>query len=358
MTVTVRPVLTPADRREFLRVPDVVYRGTQRLRRPRDIRRLVTLSSGISTAYFLAERAGAVVGRVCASDAFGPVGRMGLFECVPDEAVAKPLLTVAQDWLWTRGLETVVGPLDPARVVAGGVLVDGLAHANAEQTSFTAPWHGDLLVACGWSELARFHTWRIGEGLPKQLRQISNAVQHKAGLRVETLSHLSDPLEVLARLYNAAYVDTFGFVALTPTDLEQSFGGIEAFDGNLSLVAFVHDEPAGFGLVLPERTLPVRGVPEENWSLGATARRLLHERLRRSESGRIPLFGVVPKFRGSALGGLSMHLYVRMVEAMQAVGMNHAELTWTPADDDITSAGLRLIGAKPSHAYAIYGIQR
>lgn len=353
--VTVRPVLSAQDRREFLRVVDSVYASTDRLRRPRDVRRLLELAAPGESVCYLAQRDGVTVGRVAAY--WHPArtfGTFGLLECVDDVEVARALLSVAGDWLRARGCQEVLGPLDPGVVLGGGVMVDVNPAPNAEQVSHTAPWHAALIEACGGQKVAMFQSWRFGEALPKQVRLISNAVRQKPGLHVKPLTQVDHASAVVTALYNRAYAGTFGFIEASEDDLERSFGLKSRVSPETSLVAFVDGVPVAMALMLPNRTMVVRGAPDAPESLGATARRLLHERLVRPETGRLALFGVVPEYRGSALGGLSIHLYVRLVEAMHSHGMTHAEVTWTPAQDEITSAGLALVGAKPAHTYAVF----
>src|SRR5258708_37579169 len=73
--------------------------------------------------YFLAERGGAVVGRIGAirNDAHGTfhpdekhVGFFGFFECVDDQAVADALFAAGATWLRSEGLMVMRGPASPS----------------------------------------------------------------------------------------------------------------------------------------------------------------------------------------------------------------------------------------------------
>lgn len=66
---------------------------------------------------FLAERGGRPVGRVTAFEnrhltrAEGPVGLVGLFSCENDSEVAGALITAAAEWLGSRGMRVIRGPM-------------------------------------------------------------------------------------------------------------------------------------------------------------------------------------------------------------------------------------------------------
>jgi hypothetical protein len=75
----------------------------------------------------------------------------------------------------------------------------------------------------------------------------------------------------------------------------------------------------------------------------------------RFESARLLLLGIMPEFRGSALGGLSVLLYVRAHRGAQKLGIKHGELGWTLEENDKINAGIQFMGGRIGKVYRIYG---
>lgn len=358
--VTVRPLLSAADARLFARVPDSVY--GENARRPRDIRHLLRASDYASQGrviHYLAEADNHVVGRISAHVHPERGGAFGLFDCREDFDTARALLSTAEDWLRAEGMTNAVGPLDPSAVVSGGIF-GTINTPNSEQMPATSPWHAAMLKTLHWSTLETFQTWTFSEPVPKQVRQISNAVQQTPGLRVVSMAELltgrgawteGQLLQTLTDLYNDTYDRTFKFVTTSAKDLGAFLGFPDRLEPHTTLIAIKDDQPIAFAVALAERTAPTN---QTQWSLSQTVQRLIAERLRRPTTIRLALFGILPEFRGSALGGLSLHMYVQLVHAMRSRGIDHGVLTWTRANDEITAAGLSLIGAKPLHTYQLF----
>ncbi|MEZ4458511.1 MAG: hypothetical protein R3E66_02045 [bacterium] len=361
--ITVRPVLSKADTRLFLRVPELIYKADPS-RRYRDVRHLLRRSDYSAqgqVAHYLAESNGQVSGRITVhTHPDRRKGAFGLLDCQDDGVTMTALLSAAEDWLKARGVTTAIGPVDPSALFLGGVLSSPAP--NAEQMPASPEWLADRLVEVGWEPARSYQTWEFGERVPKQVRLISNAVQQNPGLEVVTMAQWlrtaptdgtadSKFLEMITELYNRSYEGTYGFVPTSARDLGACIGYPARLDPRTTLIALHNAQPVAFAVTMAERTL-LGELPFG--SLGPTVRRLLAERIHKPESLRLALFGVLPEFRGSKLGGLSLHMYVKLVHAMHLHGMGTGVLTWTPAQDEITAAGLSLVGAKPLHTYDFY----
>lgn len=348
------PVLTHSDSRSFLRTCAAVYAAPM-VWRPRDIRPFIAPSdyqAAGEVVHYVAVSEDKTVGRISVHvHPERAEGLFGLFECQADVEVARHLLSTAEDWLRSKGCTHAIGPIDPSAVVSGGVLIKG-SGPNTEQMPYTAAWHADLLKDLGWNHLQAFQTWSFEPKIPKQVRQMSNAVAQKPGLKVMSLANLKHPdaLVLLTQIYNASYKGTFGFVPVSARDLGAWLGFPDRVDASTSLVAFVDEKPAAFAITMLERT----ALSNTGSSLSQTVQRILSERLFTPDRLRVALFGVLPEFRGSALGGLSLHMYVKLTQAMIERRISIGLLTWTAAHDEITAAGLSLIGAVPEHTYEIF----
>jgi hypothetical protein len=72
-------------------------------------------------------------------------------------------------------------------------------------------------------------------------------------------------------------------------------------------------------------------------------------------SARLLLLGIMPEFRGSALGGLSVLLYVRAHHGGEQLGIKFGELGWTLEDNEKINTGIQFMGGRLGKVYRIYG---
>ncbi|MEI6418892.1 MAG: N-acetyltransferase, partial [Sphingomonadales bacterium] len=140
MAITIRPVLSKADRNQFVDLVWRLYADDPNWVPPlkADVHGLI---GGLKTnpwfehaeaAFWLAERDGQVVGRISAQvdqlvlkHMGAGTGHWGMFECVDDPAVAAALLHTAEAWLRERGMVRAQGPFSLGIWDEPGLLVQG-----------------------------------------------------------------------------------------------------------------------------------------------------------------------------------------------------------------------------------------
>ena len=151
--VTVRPVQSAGDLKRFIAFPYAHYRGDPFWVPPlrMDVSKLLSKTKNPffqhgEAEYFLAERAGKVVGRIAAiqNDAHNEfheerIGFFGFFESIDDQAVATGLLDAASDWLRPRNLTAMRGPASLSTNDECGLLVDGFETARSAKKYSASP---------------------------------------------------------------------------------------------------------------------------------------------------------------------------------------------------------------------------
>ena len=147
MPLTLRTVLTQADRRAFVDLPFRLYRDDPHWVPPlkREALGLITPEkngwySHAKAQLFLAEEDGRVVGRISAhidllaltqspEQGFGPgTGQWGLMEAERED-VFQALLARAEDWLRDEGMTRALGPISQSIWEEPGLLIQGYDHA-------------------------------------------------------------------------------------------------------------------------------------------------------------------------------------------------------------------------------------
>ncbi|HMT14967.1 MAG TPA: dATP pyrophosphohydrolase, partial [Aestuariivirga sp.] len=139
MTLTIRPVVSKADKLAFLKVPFPLYHDDPHWVPQLFIERLEHLSARKNPYFehaeaqlFLAERDGRAVGRISAqidrlhleryTDA---TGQFGFLEAEDDAEIFAALFAAAEDWLKERGMKRVQGPFSFSINDETGLLIAG-----------------------------------------------------------------------------------------------------------------------------------------------------------------------------------------------------------------------------------------
>ena len=111
-----------------------------------------------SRALFLAERGGAVVGRIAAIENRAHnavhadrVGFWGFFECIDDAEVASALFGAAESWLAARGLTVMRGPVSPSLNHEAGLLVRGYRWPPTVMTTWNPRYYVPLVEGAGFT---------------------------------------------------------------------------------------------------------------------------------------------------------------------------------------------------------------
>lgn len=154
--------------------------------------------------------------------------------------------------------------------------------------------------------------------------------RNKITVRPVERRRLKAEFDLFKELYNAAWVANWGFVPMTPKELDALVASLgQFFNPAFAFFAEVDGVPAGFILGIPDfnqvlaRARPRPGVPEV-WSL---LRALWFWKVRPViEWARIPLMGVKPEFRNK---GVDAVLYYHVLEALLNSGyISHSDSGW------------------------------
>ena len=129
MSLTIKPVETPAERKLFLHLPWKLYRGDPNWIPPLRRNQMELVGYRPHPFYennevqtFLALRDGEPCGRIAAiinrehvRRYNEPRGFFGFFETIDDQEVASRLFNAASQWLAERNLPLLRGPVNPSR---------------------------------------------------------------------------------------------------------------------------------------------------------------------------------------------------------------------------------------------------
>lgn len=370
--MTVRPVDSARDLRRFINLPYRLHARDPNWVPPlrRDVRTLLDRRANpffahAEAGYFLAERGGAVVGRVAAihnrlhNQTHGDrVGFFGFFESVDDPAVAGALLDTAADWLRARALDTMRGPASFSTNDECGLLVEGFDTPPTLMMPHNPPYYEALLAQAGFTKAKDLLVFQGGNPdhcvpVPDRLTRGTQLILERMGVTIRPLrmADFSGELERVKTLYQRCWEKNWGFVPMTAEEIDhlaQQFKPVVVPD----LVPFIEKdgEPVAFGLALPDLNAVFR-KNRRGYLLPVLLPLLWGLKRRTIRRARILLLGVLPEFRGKGLDAVLYHwIWTRAAEH----GMSWGEAGWLLEDNPAIIAGMTKMGFTRYKTYRMF----
>jgi GNAT superfamily N-acetyltransferase len=374
MSVKIRQIDSKADRSTFAKVPWVAHRNDPHWVPPLLTDVLDTINPRKNpffehgdAALFLAERDGEAVGRISAHTNRlhneyhkDKTGFFGFFECIEDESVSGALLEAAESWLKQQGCDQVLGPESLSTNEEVGVVVEDREGPPMIMCAQNPPYYPRLLEAAGYEKAKDLYGWyyEVGE-IPGEARKIAKAVEQYPGLTVRQADpkHLERDIHIVREVFNAAWSRNWGYVPWTDNEVQHAakvMGMI--IKPEITAIAEVEGKPAGIMVALPNINEVIKDLDGRLFPTG------LLKLIWRVKLGRHPfrgarlfLLGIMPEYRGHALGGLSVLLYVRAHRGGEQLGIKFGELGWTLEDNEKINAGIQFMGGRLGKVYRVYG---
>jgi GNAT superfamily N-acetyltransferase len=366
-SVSVREVRSPADRDRFIKFPWQIYKNDPAWVPPLIIERRAFLNRKKhpffqhgDAALFLAERNGAIVGRIMASDDpnynalhRSNVGCFGLFDCINDVEVAAALFRAAEGWLRGKGRSEIMGPIDYSTNYVCGLVVEGYEHPPAILTAHNPPYYQRLLEECGFVKEKDWYAWWFSEFTKPldRLRRIANAKTARHGVKVRRFELKNLPAEGqrIRAVYNQAWQNNWGFVPFTEAEADYMAKEMRPLIvPSGTLIAEADGVPVGFVITIPDIHIALRKMNGRlTWfGLPIGLLKLIYYRLT-LRICRMVALGVVPKYQR---GGVAEALVLQEIEEGFKVG----ELSMTLEDNVMINRFIEAMGASRYKTFRIY----
>ena len=189
----IQEVKTRGEQKAFLEVSRIIYRNDDTWVCPFDKeidsifdpKKNVYFKHGEATRWLLYDDQKQLIGRVAAfidrnscDKHDQSTGGMGFFECIHKQEAATLLFDTAREWLKTRGMEAMDGPINfGENDKYWGLLVDGFTHPSYE-IAFNPPYYQELFESYGFQTYFKqegFHL-DITKPLPPRIERIAQRV--------------------------------------------------------------------------------------------------------------------------------------------------------------------------------------
>lgn len=281
MAISVRPVSGSRQMKAFVRFRIDLYRDSPFAIPPLYMDELTTLDPARNPAFafseaqcFMAFDGDRPVGRICAmvnrraNEVWKTAsGRFGFVDFIDDLAVSKALFGAAEDWIRSRGMHSIHGPLGFTDLDQEGMLVEGFDQLGTMATIYNHPYYPVHLEKLGYVADAEWVEYRIviPEQAPERLRRIAELVLNRQKLRIVKYSSakrlIADGyVRRMFELVNDSYSHLYGFTPLTGEQIDyytKLYIPMLNLD-YLTLVVNGADELVGMGLVMPSLSQALR----------------------------------------------------------------------------------------------------
>lgn len=241
MNVTIKKVSSKKDLKTFIRFNYEMYKDVS-YKVPELYEDMVeTLTPGKNAALefcdfacFLAYRDEKVVGRVAAiinhraNEKWDKkVVRFGWIDFIDDLEVSSMLLDAVANFGLQHGMQEMEGPLGFTDMDPEGMLIEGFQELGTMATIYNFPYYPIHMEKLGFEKAADWVEFRITvpDKIPDKMIRISEIVKKKYNLHTVQLTHKlikeKNYGQRIFDLINASYKELFGFVELTPAQIQQ-----------------------------------------------------------------------------------------------------------------------------------------
>jgi hypothetical protein len=373
VALRIEPVENRRQLDEFIQLPMRLYRGAPGYVAPLVLERRDALRKDKNpyflhseAQYWLARRDGRAVGRISAQidklylERHGSdTGHFGFLDAEDDAALFRALTETAADWLRSRGMRRMLGPLSLSTNEECGLLIDGFDATPMMMMNFALPYVGARLAGLGFAKAKDIiaYDYEVQPAPPENIRRMAEklATTARARVRPVDMRRYDEELKTVIGIFNDAWTENWGFVPFTETEMHHIADGMKPLiRGELVQIGELDGEPASMAVCLPNLSEAIAGLDGAVLPLG-WAKILWRLKVSGLKTGRVLLMGLRREHQRSAAGTV---LLFAMLEAlrrsMHGAGLKHVELGWILEDNLPMRRVIEDIGGRAYKTYRIY----
>jgi len=239
-------------------------------------------------------------------------GCVGFFDCINDQNAANKLFDVAKEWLQSKGMEAMDGPVNFGdRDKWWGLMVEGFDKTPMYGMSFNPPYYQRLIESYGFKNYydQYYYAMSIDDTLPPRFPERYAKFASKPGYTARHIDakNLEKHAEEFATVYNAAWAQHGEAKEMTTEQVMKLFKKMKPImDERIIWFAYYKDEPIAMWINIPDLNEYFKHF---NGKFGLIEKLRLLWMKRNGSCKKFTgiAFGIVPKFQ--ALGIDSYMIY-------------------------------------------------
>jgi hypothetical protein len=372
--ISVTPVDGTADLKAFIQLPVRLFHGHKGYIPHLNSERHEAFSAKknplfkhVDVQFFLARRAGRVVGRITAQIDHAYLARYqdetGHFGCLvaeDDPAIFAALFKAAEDWVRAKGMKRITGPFSLSVNEEVGLLIDGFDSPSVLMVPYDPPYSGPRVEASGYTKIKDVFSYNYDvqnapETLGKKLMARAGMAD-RVKVRTANMKMFDAEVRTIVGIFNDAWSDNWGFVPFTQAEIDhaaKAFGPVIVPE----LVVFVEvdGEAVAFIVALANLNEAIADFKGRLTPINLV-KFLWRLKIVGPGSTRVPLMGVKKKYRNHPLmgAGLAMMAIDQLRQNGKRLGKKTAELGWILEDNKATNNIIRSVGGVCYKTHRIY----
>lgn len=323
------------------------------------------LLQGHAVARFLAWRDGRPVGRIAAgwngANNAEAIGTFGFLALERDFTVLAALLDAARAWLAARGAKRLRGPLSLTINHEVGALTENFGRPGMVRMPRTPPWLPPMLEATGLRPEQDVLACTLTLAEQRHRRRFAPLLARwpgTTGLRIRAVppARLAAEIGLVTALFNDAWADNWGAVPVTAAEAATIARLMRPLlHSGAVLIAEWQGEPIGVLSLIPNLEEATEGLRGRLFPLGwwRVARVALFGRGR---SARIPMLGIVRRFRGHPVSAMAVGaLLDAAIGHAERRGWETLEISWILQDNAAMLQTMARLPAPVTGRWRVYG---
>ena len=288
---------------------------------------------------WLIDKNGQIVGRISAfvTDTYSysfeqPTGGIGFFECFDDQEAANLLFDTAIEWLKTKGMEAVDGPINIGENFFNwGVLVDGFRQQSFGM-QYNLPYYAKLFQTYGFKtyyEQYSYHLDITSPDLPDRFWRIAERMSKKPGYTYKQFRFAQKEKFIadFLAIYEAAWVKHDNYKRIDPEDINKMLAESKMMlDEDFIWFVYHEGSPVAFFMMVPDLNQLFKRIRSGKLNLFNLLKMLWLRKRKVITRCRVLVMGVVPKFQKS---GIESAIFYHLRQVMlKKDWYNEMELSW------------------------------
>ena len=371
----IKKVDTPALANIFLEMPLMLYTNDKQYIRPLDddieaifdVKKNALFRTGDCARWLLFDEQKRAIGRIAAfydtasmRSYAQPTGGCGFFECIDQEEAAFLLFNQAKEWLTSRGLTAMDGPINfGSRERWWGLLVDGFV-SPCYCSNYNPPYYQRLFEAYGFQVYFKQYTYRrlLDEPIDERYAAKAARILGNKGYQFAYIKRnkLSEAAQQFREIYNRAWINHDGVTEMTKEDADKLMKNLKPIVDPIGLwFAYFEGKPIGFFISIPDVNQLLIKYVRGKVGLKGLMVLLWNKWFKRCRTLFGIVFGIVPEHQRKGVEvALIMHAAQTFVKKRAKTGYEELQMNWIGDFNPKMMNLARQIGAtiyKTHHTY-------
>ncbi|WDV46243.1 hypothetical protein PV797_00770 [Clostridiaceae bacterium M8S5] len=355
--------------KEFIEVPFHIYKNDQNwvppLRRD-ELKKLMGINNPLFTqgehALFIVYKDSKGVGRIIVGieeklnkSKNKREGYISLFECIECEQVFKLLLQTAEQWLKTRGMKTVVGPISPTKGDdSRGILVEGFDGPPVIMNSYNPKFYGEYFQTNRYNKYRDYLAYYIDtSSMPiERYKRVVKYAKKRYGYYVEKMN--LDDVEGLAndlkKIVDLSLPQAEHRIPPSRKDLMAEIRSLRKYaDRDLLHIAKSKEgEPIGFVVAVPNYNEILIKMKGRYFPFGILKYLYYKNKVK---GVRVFIQHVIPKYRDKAVNGA---IFYNMIIKSIEKGYTYGEGSTINEHNKKSILSVEKLGGRKYRVYRMY----